>query len=231
MVDFPMELVAFASPRMTFRPEWNETNPVRIDVKSFLGGLAVAISVLAYVIYIWQTIKKDGIRPHPFSWLLWGFVTTVATFAQHAKGAGAGLWVTAFTAVVCVIIGTLTLSKNKWRFSVSDWTSLAPGIVAAVCYAVAKDPTAAAVSATVADVVGYKPTVSKGWVDPASENALSFFLNSVKFIPAIGALDSYSVATWLYPATLVIVNGGVCIMLILRRRKIIKAGSPQTVEA
>ncbi len=115
MVDFPMELVAFASPRMTFRPEWNETNPVRIDVKSFLGGLAVAISVLAYVIYIWQTIKKDGIRPHPFSWLLWGFVTTVATFAQHAKGAGAGLWVTAFTAVVCVIIGTLTLSKNKWR--------------------------------------------------------------------------------------------------------------------
>src|ERR1035441_3203242 len=29
MVDFPMELVAFASPRITFRPEWNETTPVR----------------------------------------------------------------------------------------------------------------------------------------------------------------------------------------------------------
>ncbi len=192
---------------------------IAIEAKAFLGALAVAISILAYAIYIWHTGRKHSVRPHPFSWLLWGFVTTVAAFAQHAKDAGPGLWVTAFTAAVCFFIGALTLSKNRWRFSTPEWTAFWLGIVAAMCYAGAKNATAAAILATVADVVGYLPTISKGWVDPSSENAMSFFLNSVKFIPAIAALNSYSIATWLYPATLVLMNGGVGLMLVFRRRK------------
>lgn len=188
-----------------------------IGDKQLLGVVSVAISLLAYVIYIRETLKKEGIQPHPFSWLLWGFVTSVAALAQHAKGAGPGLWVTAFTAGVCFLIGILTLSKYSWHFSTADWAALLLGLIATGCYAFAKNPTAAAVFATIADVVGYKPTVTKGWLDPSTENATSFFLNSAKFVPAIWALNSYSIATWLYPATLVIVNGAVCVMLIIRR--------------
>jgi hypothetical protein len=74
--------------------------------------------------------------------------------------------------------------------------------------------------ATAIDVVGYGPTVKKGWAKPHNDSASSFALNGVKFVPAICALKSYSVTTWLYPATLVLVNGAVALMLVWRRRRL-----------
>jgi hypothetical protein len=191
-----------------------------VELKSVLGGVSVVIGVFTYGVYISQTLKKQGIQPHPFSWLLWGFVTSVAALAQHADGAGPGFWVTALTAVACFLIGMLTFSKNDWTFSKSDWVALILGGVATAFYALVNNPTAAAVFATVADVIGYKPTVSKGWADPTTENAVSFFLNSVKFIPALVAMNNHSIATSLYPAALVIVNGGVWLMLVVRGRQL-----------
>ncbi|SRR6266498_300560 len=182
-----------------------------------LGALSVAISILAYSTYLWRTVEKKGIAPHPFSWLLWGCVTTVAALAQYAKGAGPGSWVTAFTAIVCFIIGTLTLLKHRWLFSRFDWFSLGAGVIVVLFYIVEKNPTASAVLATTADVLGYNSTIKKGWINPYSDSAISFALNSVKFIPALFALNTYSIATWLYPATLVLVNGGVAVMLVARR--------------
>jgi|SRR6185312_1134310 len=190
------------------------------NLKLFLGTLSVLISIPAYAIYIRETIKKDGIQPHPFSWLLWGFVTTIAALAQHAEDGGPGLWVTAFTAVICFLIGILTLSKNDWHFSKSDWTALIVGTIAALLYAFQRNATAAAVLATIADVIAYKPTVTKGWIDPSTETPTSFLLNSMKFIPALAALNSYSIATSLYPATLVVVNGAVWLMLLFRHRQL-----------
>jgi hypothetical protein len=190
-----------------------------MDHKQMLGGLSVAIGALAYAIYLWRTVEREGIAPHPFSWLLWGCVTTVAALAQHAKGAGPGSWVTAFTAVVCFIIGTLTLLKHRWLFSRFDWLSLTGGIVVIVFYIFTKNPTASAALATTADVLGYNSTIKKGWINPHSDSAISFALNSVKFVPALFALNTYSIATWLYPATLVLVNGGVSAMLVARRRR------------
>jgi hypothetical protein len=193
--------------------------------KPLLGALSVAISVIAYGIYIWRTAKKEGIQPHPFSWLLWGFVTTVAALAQQAKGAGPGNWVTAFTAVVCFIIGALTLFKHQWRFSRFDWLSLATGVIVLLFYAFTKNPTVSAVLATTADVLGYNSTIKKGWIAPYTDSATSFALNSAKFVPALFALDAYSVATWLYPAALVVVNGGVAIMLVARRWQLVQGVS------
>jgi hypothetical protein len=191
-----------------------------VSAKPGLGALSIAIGVVAYSLYLWETAKKGGIQPHPLSWLLWGFVTAVAALAQWAKGAGPGYWVTAFTAIACFIIGTLTLTKHKLRFSLFDWVALVMGVLAVFLFALARNPTAAAVFATTADVLGYYSTVKKGWHYPHADSPICFALNSVKFIPAILALDAYSLATWLYPSTLVIINGGVAIMLFARRRRV-----------
>jgi hypothetical protein len=185
--------------------------------KTALGALSVAISFVAYSIYLWQTIKSEDIQPHPLSWFLWGFVTGVATVAQWAKGAGPGYWVTAFTAIICFIISGITFSQREWRFSRSEYVSLAVGLAAIVWYGFAKNATACAVLATIADVLGYNSTIRKGWEYPHSDSVTSFMLNAAKFIPAIFALNAYSIATWLYPATLVLMNAGVAIMLAVRR--------------
>ena len=170
-------------------------------------------------------LLQSAWSPHPFSWLLWGFVTAVAALVQQAKGAGPGTWVTAFTAVICFVIGGLTLLKNQWQFSLFDWLSLMTGVIVLLFYVLAKQPTASAVLATAADLLGYNSTIKKGWIAPYTDSATSFALNAAKFIPALFALNAYSVATWLYPAALVVANGGVAIMLVVRRRQIVHGGA------
>ena len=160
-----------------------------------------------------------GIQPHPFSWLLWGFVTGVAYLVQSDQHGGAGSWVTGFTAVVCFAIGAASLLKHRWLFTRFDWLCLVCGIGVFAFYLITRDPRQSAILATLTDVIGYGSTVKHGWSEPYKDSVSSFALNSLKFVPAIWALDSHTVATSLYPATLVVVNGAVALMLLWRRRQ------------
>lgn len=180
----------------------------------------MAITVAAYAIYIWQTTRRRGVRPHPFSWFLWGFVTAVAFLVQQSSNGGPGSWVTGLTATVCFFIAGVSLVRNKWRFTRFDWVGLGIGLIVFGFYLIVREPKASAVLATATDVIGYGPTIKKGWFEPWRDSITSFTLNSIKFVPSLFALNSYSLATWLYPLTLVIVNAGVAFLLFIRRHEL-----------
>ena len=194
-----------------------------------LGVLAIAIGIVAYGVYIRQTLKH-GVQPHPVSWGLWGIITLVAYLVQNSKEGGAGSWVTLFTAIVCILIAFLTSLKYGWRFSKFDVVFAGATLFVVYVYAIERDPTMAAIWATVADVLGYAPTIKKGWFQPHKDSAWSFFLNGVKFAPAVLAMvklsslsamrTSWSLATCLYPTTLVVVNMAVAFFLLERRREL-----------
>jgi hypothetical protein len=188
--------------------------------KVAMGALSVVIMLIAYAIYLWQTAREDGVRPHPFSWFLWGFVTGVVYLVQITQGGAAGSWVVGFTSLFCLLIGGFSLFKHRWQFSPFDWLSLGTGLLVFAYYLLSKNPTWSAILATTTDVIGYASTIKKGWAEPNKDSATSFALNSAKFVPSLLALGSYSLATWLYPATLVLMNGAVATMLLLRRRRI-----------
>lgn len=193
-----------------------------MEYKTALGVLSIAIGIVAYAIYFWQTAKREGVQPHPFSWFLWGMVTAVAYLVQRGHGGGAGSWVTAFTGMVCFAIGGVSLRKRQGRFSGFDWIALGTGLGVFAFYLLARDPTLSAVLATVIDLVGFGPTFRKGWIEPHKDSATSFGLNGIKFVPAVFALQSYSLASCLFPTTLVIVNVLLAIMLVARRWQIAK---------
>lgn len=184
-----------------------------------LGALSVLIGAVAYTIYITQTLRKGGVQPHPLSWFVWAAVTGVAFLVQHGQGGKAGSWVTGFTAIVCLLIGVLTLFKNEWQFSWFDWFCAGAGLFVLGFYILARDPTYSAIFATAADVLGYGPTLKKGWYEPHKDSVTSFGLNGLKFLVALFALGAYSLATWLYPMTIFIVNSGVAAMLLARRHR------------
>lgn len=182
-----------------------------------LGTISVLIGAAAYAIYIAQTIRKSGVEPHPFSWLLWAMVTGVAWIVQVAQGGGAGSWVTGFTSIVCFLIGILTLLKYHWHFSLFDWASLGAGIFVLGFYIFVRNPTQSAILATLTDVLGYGPTIKKGWRNPHHDSVTSFGLNGLKFMVALPAIGTGSIATWLYPVTIGSINIVVAGMLGLRR--------------
>ena len=46
-----------------------------------MGALAVVITLVAYGIYVWQTLRGEA-RPHPLSWLIFGILTGTAYLVQ-----------------------------------------------------------------------------------------------------------------------------------------------------
>ena len=76
----------------------------------------------------------------------------------------------------------------------------------------------AAALTTLVDALGYGPTFVRGWSQPNKDSATSFALNGVKFVPSLMAMDPISFATSFYPATLLVLNTAVAIMLVIRRR-------------
>ena len=93
-----------------------------------------------------------------------------------------------------------------------------------VVYLFTRQSNVAAALTTLVDALGYGPTFVRGWSQPKKDSVASFALNGVKFVPSLMAMDPISFATSFYPATLLVLNAAVAIMLVIRRR-VLEGGS------
>ena len=133
------------------------------------------------------------------------------------SGAGAGSWVMGFTAVICIVLAAMSIKRGERTFPWYEWAFLIAAGVVFIFYIWTKEPTISAVLATAVDVLGYGLTLTKAWSRPATDSVTSFALNSVKFVPSLFAMESVSIATCIYPSTLIVVNAAVAILLLWRR--------------
>ena len=195
-----------------------------IGQKLFMGYLSVVITVGGYLLYIASMYKNEQgharqVKPHPLSWVMFGFLTLTGWLVQEAGGGKAGSWCLGVTGVFCFVIAGVSYIKyrREWRFSLDEWASVAGGILLFAFYLVTNDAVLSATLAIGADLVFYWPTVKKGWLYPHTDNPVNFVFNSVKCIPSLLALSTVSYITSGYLWMLLVMNGLVAIMLWLRR--------------
>lgn len=208
-----------------------------LTFKDLMGALAVVIAVVAYSIYAWQTLRGEA-RPHPLSWLIFGILTGTGYLVQLDQAAGPGSWVMGVTTIVCLLLCLMSFAKGERVFPWYEWAFLfaaaivfgfylwsrSPALVAATLSGAAREqiiangPAISALLASLVNVLGFGPTVTKAWARPHSDSVTTFALNSFKFVPAFFAMDSVSVATCALPATLVIANAAVAAVISARRR-------------
>ncbi len=188
-----------------------------MDYKIAFGYIATILAFIGYVPYF-RDIIKNQTKPHAFSWLVWGILTGIAFAAQVTENAGAGAWVTGFSSLVCFTIFFLALFKGKRTFSLFDWLCLASACVSMLLWKFTSDPTWSVVLITITDAIGFLPTFRKGYHYPHEETAIMYTFSSVKWIFGIIALNSFSLATWLYPSSLIIMNGAFVVLLLVRRK-------------
>jgi hypothetical protein len=182
-----------------------------------LGILSVALAVLAAVIYIAQTLRGE-VRPHPLSWFLFGILSLTGFLVQRDEGARQGSWTLMAMTVICFLFVAVSVARGERSFSRREWAFLAAGGAVFVVYLFTKQANVAAALTTLVDALGYGPTFVRGWSQPRKDSVTSFALNGVKFVPSLIAMDPVSFATSFYPATLLVLNGVVAIMLVMRRR-------------
>ena len=188
------------------------------EYKAVLGTIAIIIALAGYVPYF-RDIFRGKTKPHAFSWLVWASLTGIAFFGQLFDKGGAGAWVTGFSALVSFVIFFLALQKGEKNITASDKWSLGGAGVALMLWYLTQSPLGSVILITVIDALGFYPTFRKSYYKPHEETMLTFFLSGLKFVIAIIALENYSAVTYLYPASLVLMNFIFVGLLIVRRRK------------
>lgn len=184
-----------------------------------LGALAVLIGFVGYGFYI-QGILAGKVKPHAFSWLVWGILTAVGFFAQIVGGGGPGTWVTGFTAAMSFVFFIVGLgSSSRALITRSDWIFFIGALLAIPPWYLTGNPLWSVIIITVIDAIAYIPTFRKAYQDPDTESLRHSSLQCLKFIFGIIALKSFSLVTMLYPASLVLANGAFVAMLALRRSR------------
>ena len=182
-----------------------------------LGLLSVLIAVVSYSFYF-RNIFTRKTRPHGITWLIWGTLSALIFYQQATHGAGAGAWVTLFASVANYLIFILSIRYGEHSMTRLDYSCLIFAVIALVLWGFNKDSNASAIIASSVFIVALIPTWRKSMLNAYEETAITYGLNSLKFLVALFALGSISFITAFYPFVIFVANGAFAVFLVLRRR-------------
>lgn len=188
-------------------------------MKEALGIIAVVITFVGYAPYVLDTIKGKT-RPHIFSWFTWGFVTFIIFALQVLGHGGAGTYTTLATAILCSGIFILGLRNGKKDITKFDTVTFVISLIATGIWIFAKQPVISTLLIVTINTLANLPTIRKSWKDPHSETLFTWEMGAVRNFLGILALQNYSLLTWLYPVTNLIINIIESTLLIVRRKQI-----------
>ncbi len=195
-----------------------------MHIKIVLALISIAMTLTGYFFYF-RDIFRHKTKPHAYSWLVWALLTTIAFAGQLHDNGGPGSYVTAVTAVVSFVIFFLAVRQGEKNVTRSDKLNLAAALVAIIPWLLSNNPTFSVILITVIDFLGFVPTIRKSYHKPQEETLIHYVLAGLKFVLAIVALNHYTVATWLYPASLVAGNLGFVVMLKVRRMQLLASSA------
>ncbi len=189
---------------------------------SIFGLVGSAVSLLAAIPY-GLAIFRRAVRPHLFTWLIWSVVTAIAAAGQWVAGAGPSAWCTAAIAATCFLTFVASIFRGERGWTVSDWVFLGAAFSAIPVWILTQDPTVSVCLVTLIELAGLGPTIRKTFRDPWSESLAYFALCVVKYVLAVLALRTWSVAVAFYPIVNIGASVGVCMLMIVRRRLLSRA--------
>jgi hypothetical protein len=189
--------------------------------KEILSAVAIALTFAAFYPYI-RAIIQGAIRPHVFSWLVWGATTFVVFLAQLEDDGGAGAWPIGVSGSITVFIALLAyVKRSDISITGSDWLFFVLAMSSLPFWYFTSNPLWAVVILTTVDVLGFGPTVRKAYAFPHSESLRFFALVTARNLIVILALENYSVTTVLFPAVIAAACMALIAMIAYRRRVLV----------
>jgi hypothetical protein len=189
-----------------------------MSYKELFSFAAIALTLFAFVPYI-RSIFNNTIKPHVFSWVIWGSTTFVVFLAALADKGGIGTWPIGVSGAITIFIAILAYIKRAdVVITRLDWTFFAAAMSSLPLWYFTADPLWAVVVLTTVDVLGFGPTLRKAYTYPHAESLLFFALFAVRNFFVIIALEHYSLTTVLFPAVIAAACVLVMGMIVYRRR-------------
>lgn len=79
--------------------------------KEILSAIAIVLTFIAFYPYL-RGILQGNIKPHVFSWVIWGTTTFVAFFAQLKAQGGVGAWPIGVSGAITILIAISAYVKR-----------------------------------------------------------------------------------------------------------------------
>lgn len=188
-----------------------------MSYKEVFSLVAAILTFLAFWPYV-RAVLAGQAKPHVFSWIIWGTTTFLVFLAQLADGAGVGAWPIGLSGVITVGVAVLAYMKRADdSITATDWAFLIAALCSLPLWYFTNDPTWAAVVLTAVDLAGFGPTFRKAYRRPFEEQLTFFVIMAARNVLSLVALEHYSVATTVFPATIALACI-VFIAMVLQRR-------------
>lgn len=177
----------------------------------------IAISNSSY--YLVKTLKRE-ISPHCFTWLVWGTLMVISGAAMLSAKAGLAAFVVGIHGILCLIIGIVSIFYGHKEITYKDKTSFLLAILAIALWQVTNNPLAAILLTTSADLLRYYPTFRKSYNDPFNESLQAFGIYIVADALIVLSIEQYSLATALYPSSILAANLFLTLFILIRRKQL-----------
>ncbi|PJZ44781.1 hypothetical protein [Leptospira brenneri] len=195
-------------------------NFVSIEIRSFVTVIAVFLTFYAYIPYI-KGIRFGNIRPHVFSWIIWGVTTFIVFFAQIAGNGGVGSFPIGVSGIITFLVAFFAYRKRgDIEITHSDWFFFGLALSSLPFWFYFSDPLAAVVVLSLADILGFVPTFRKGYILPNSEPLGFYLIFLFRNILAMFALAEWNVTTLLFPGSAGIACVVFVVMVKIRKTKL-----------
>lgn len=187
------------------------------NIKLVFSGIAIALAMVGFVPYI-ALILRGQVKPHVFSWVIWGITTTIVFFAQLEADGGAGAWPIGLSGLVTILIAILAyMKRGDATITTLDWGCLVLALASLPLWYVTNDPLWAVLILTTIDMIGFGPTFRKVYLRPFEDSRIFFIIMILRNVCSVVALEAYSVTTVLFPFCLAV--GFLIILVILQFRR------------
>lgn len=189
--------------------------------KELFSGFALALTFIGFVPYI-RAILLGKIKPHVFSWVIWGSTTFIAFLAQLSGGGGVGAWPMGVSGLISLYIAALAYRRRAdSRITRHDKWFFLTAIFSLPVWYLTADPMWAVVILTGVDLLGFGPTLRKAYHWPLEENLTFFAIFALRNLLVVAALEIYSLTTVLFPAATGLTCMVLITMVVYRRRSIL----------
>ena len=187
------------------------------NIKLIFSGIAIALAIAGFIPYI-AMILRGKVKPHVFSWVIWGITTTIVFFAQLEAEGGVGAWPIGLSGFVTILIAILAyLKRGDATITKLDWVFLALALASLPLWYVTNDPLWAVLILTTIDMIGFGPTFRKAYLRPFEDSRVFFIIMILRNVCSVVALEAYSITTVLFPFCLAV--GFLILLMILQFRR------------
>lgn len=188
--------------------------------KHLASLFAILITFTAYFPYI-RGILQGRIKPHVFSWVIWGATTSIVFVIQLGADGGTGAWPIGVSGAVTIFIAILAfIYRSDHSITRIDWLFFIAALSSLPFWYFTANPLWSVIILTTVDLLGFGPTLRKAYFYPFEEQPSFFALFTVNYILVMFALESRTWTTMLFPAALTFSCLVMTVMLQHRRRRL-----------